>query len=409
MIKSNVSNSNHNNNITRNLEVECHYLSQALRKLKRRSPEWTYLHHRLEAAEEELEAVQTDLRETEIMETVQLQYPPPPSRGHDQQDDTNVANNHVRDMGATNADTGIRPLHEDNDDDSSRQPFVLCKSTDETTTTTIQGKNCVYLRLGLKLSMLIAGILLIACNLERHPEFSATSDFDEDINLTAPPVPSEQWGPSFSSFDSNFQPRDGPCAPFSIHLVLDQFGNETSWELISTTDDNNRKIDTLNEEIYLRKRVPRAVSSPPPQATVVLSGGPYHYQDFDSDVAFENHNRAIIAKTCLQVGSYKFVLHDAQRDGICCDYGRGEYGLNLSMSRVVRPLSSGTFLAEKEVTSFQVTEDDIDILPDNESVEESSTSSTPTFLTNVSLCFSFHLIHPWVSLHHLLFSFLVHV
>ena len=115
-------------------------------------------------------------------------------------------------------------------------------------------------------------------------------------------------------------------------------------------------------------------------------GGPYYYQDFDSDGTTEDHNRrAIISKTCLPVGSYKFVLHDVQRDGICCDYGRGEYGLNLSNGRVVRPLSSGTFLGENEVTSFQVTEDDIDILPDNENIEESSTSSAPTVLVNVSV------------------------
>ena len=115
-------------------------------------------------------------------------------------------------------------------------------------------------------------------------------------------------------------------------------------------------------------------------------GGPYYYQDFDSDGTTVGHNRrAIIAKTCLPVGSYKFVLHDAQRDGICCDYGRGEYGLNLSKGRVVRPLSSGSFLGENEFTSFQVTEDDIDILPDNESIDESSTLSAPTVVTNVSV------------------------
>ena len=46
-----------------------------------------------------------------------------------------------------------------------------------------------------------------------------------------------------------------------------------------------------------------------------------------------------------------------------CDYGRGEYGINLSKGRVIRPLSLGKFSGTSQVTPFQVTTDDIDVLP----------------------------------------------
>lgn len=372
-----------------NLEAECHYLSQALTKLKRRSPEWSYLHQRLEAAEEELDAMRTDLREME-METVHFQYPPPPlpTDGHAQTDEEFANDDGTCDMGAIDSDLpDIRsPLHDNYDDDASCQPFIFCIPNDDITTTTRRERIRLYISWGMKVATLIAGILLVACNIKRHPISSAANN-DEGSTLSSSPVPSNQWDIDFSSFLSNIEPHEGPCASFTMHLVTDQYGNETSWELISIGDSSIGKRNTPIEESYLRKRTRVVSSSPSPKTTVVLkSGGPYYYQDFDSDGTTVGHNRrAIIAKTCLPVGSYKFVLHDAQRDGICCDYGRGEYGLNLSKGRVVRPLSSGSFLGENEFTSFQVTEDDIDILPDNESIDESSTLSAPTVVTNVSV------------------------
>ncbi len=51
------------------------------------------------------------------------------------------------------------------------------------------------------------------------------------------------------------------------------------------------------------------------------------------------HYEMIRATTCLPVGSYTFTLYDAGEDGICCDYGRGEYGINHSKGRVVRRVS----------------------------------------------------------------------
>jgi len=395
---------------TSNLEVECHYLSQALKKLQRRSREWSYLHQRLATAEEELEAMRQDLREMETeMETVQFHYPSPsapPTPGQqvvlDDGDDT--SNDHMCDMAVIDPDlTDIRrPLHEDDDDDASCQPFIFCKSSTDETTSTTREKIRSHLSLGIKVAMLITGILLITCNIERHSNSSEAAS-DADITHSALPVPNnDQWEADFSSLLSNLQPHDGPCASFTLHLVTDQFGNETSWELISVSDSSSGSNDALIEdESYLRKRISRVATPPPPsppsppsppQTTVLLSGGPYPYQDFDRDASFKDHDSAIIAKACLPVGSYKFVLHDVQRDGICCDYGRGEYGLNLSKGRVIRPLSSGTFMGENEVTSFQVTEDDIDIIPEStDSIKESIASSMPTVGTNVSVSVHFTL------------------
>lgn len=71
----------------------------------------------------------------------------------------------------------------------------------------------------------------------------------------------------------------------------------------------------------------------------------------------------------------KMIIYDEGDDGICCDYGRGEYGINLSKGRVIRPLSKGEFGAS-QVTSFQVTDKDLDVFP------ESSSSSTDTATNN---------------------------
>ena len=65
----------------------------------------------------------------------------------------------------------------------------------------------------------------------------------------------------------------------------------------------------------------------------------------------------------MPTGVYAFILHDARGDGICCSYGQGEYGLDLSKGRVIRPLSPGKFSGAVQFTPFEVIADDIDVLP----------------------------------------------
>ena len=136
-----------------------------------------------------------------------------------------------------------------------------------------------------------------------------------------------------------------PCASFSFHMIPDQFGNETSWMIVKYNDAETSEGVEQNEEIPVKK------------------GGPYSYtKAFDNESAGD-HYEMVHATTCLQVGKYAFILYDAKGDGICCQYGRGEYGINLSKGKTIRPLSPGEFVGTEEITSFTVSEDDIDVIP----------------------------------------------
>ena len=106
-------------------------------------------------------------------------------------------------------------------------------------------------------------------------------------------------------------------------------------------------------------------------------GGPYQYKkQFDSETT-GSHYDAIVGETCLPVGSYTFTIYDAKGDGICCDYGRGEYGINLSKGRVIRPLSSGKFTGASQATPFEVSEADIDVFPASYSPGDTDTVVDP--------------------------------
>jgi hypothetical protein len=206
---------------------------------------------------------------------------------------------------------------------------------------------------------------------------------EEDIDVLPPPVPY----PSASSQTTNYPGTSPelPCASFVMHLVLDQFGNETSFAL-SAGDNMEDGNDGEVNDSYLGAHYPttspmnvgtsyltsssngdpprRKTQESPVSYTVILSGGPYPYKsDFESDVA-ESHYDTIIAEACLPIGSYDFVLYDVGGDGICCDYGRGEYGMKFVNGRVVRPLSHGEFSGASEVTQFDVMDVDIDVFPE---------------------------------------------
>ena len=86
-------------------------------------------------------------------------------------------------------------------------------------------------------------------------------------------------------------------------------------------------------------------------------------------------------------------MYDAKGDGICCSYGRGEYGVNLSKGRVIRPLAEGKFKGNKQVTPFVVSEDDIDILADTTSSTNFDNGGATSDITDQPCAsFSMHLI-----------------
>lgn len=229
---------------------------------------------------------------------------------------------------------------------------------------------------------------------------STTAEVEAAANDIAPGA-----GPSTPSSPSNAESANQPCASFSLQLVPDRFGNETKWEVVRTDvldgDDDEEEDDEVDDGTYYPTTSPihdgrrylreatREAQEGSGQAGVVLSGGPYSYQADSGNSAVGSHFNAIIAETCLVPGSYSFVLHDAAEDGICCgSKGRGEYGINLSKGRVIRPFSQGKFVGSQEITAFQVTDDDIDVLGTS-----SDSSSDPFgFLPESNVSESFRLV-----------------
>lgn len=95
----------------------------------------------------------------------------------------------------------------------------------------------------------------------------------------------------------------------------DNYGSETTWEIL---DDNN---------------------------TVVASGGPYP----DNNTSRRQKN------VCLVEGCYTFRIEDTYGDGICCDYGNGNYRLR-DIDNAIIVSSNGQFGFFEE-QSFCVTYD----------------------------------------------------
>ncbi len=96
--------------------------------------------------------------------------------------------------------------------------------------------------------------------------------------------------------DTSSDNDDANCNTIKFELVLDQYGSETSWELV---DENNSRIAT---------------------------GGPYK----DGQAG-----RKITKEFCLPDGCYTMYVDDAYGDGICCDYGDGYFKLMTSNGSVI--------------------------------------------------------------------------
>ncbi|KAL3773624.1 hypothetical protein ACHAW5_008211 [Stephanodiscus triporus] len=189
-------------------------------------------------------------------------------------------------------------------------------------------------------------------------------EFSGHVEATFFEVAAEDIDVSPPSSAAEDNPPSAPCASFEMHLVLDQFGNETSWEVVLSDDHPTASPGDVGTRYLKSSKDQRKTQESSVATKVVLSGGPYSYKgDFESE-AVESHYNAIVAETCLPVGSYNFVLYDVGGDGICCDYGRGEYGIALKNGRVVRPLSHGGFSGASEITPFEVTADDVDVFPE---------------------------------------------
>ena len=134
------------------------------------------------------------------------------------------------------------------------------------------------------------------------------------------------------------------CAILTITLRTDRFGNETSWDV---TTNEPIESSSLSRPLQYTE-------------TIVMSGGPYKYGKYTST---QGYTEQIYESICLPVGKYKFVLHDKMGDGLCCQYGRGQYGIMIRDSaRTVRPMKDGMFLGKEEITSFEITIDDVGVV-----------------------------------------------
>lgn len=77
----------------------------------------------------------------------------------------------------------------------------------------------------------------------------------------------------------------GPTVEFTMSIVLDDYGSETTWEV---TQNGN----------------------------IIYSGGPY------SDGQDQTVEETAL---CLAEGCYEFTIYDSWGDGICCEFGEGAY------------------------------------------------------------------------------------
>lgn len=76
------------------------------------------------------------------------------------------------------------------------------------------------------------------------------------------------------------------CENVSVALTLDQFGTETTWQIVNTTNQ------------------------------IVMSGGPYSNKKGGTTAS---------STACLTPGCYIFKINDSEGDGICCTYGNGSF------------------------------------------------------------------------------------
>ncbi len=122
----------------------------------------------------------------------------------------------------------------------------------------------------------------------------------------------------------------------TLTIVLDNYPEETSWEI---TDANN---------------------------TVVGSGGTYGSSPDGS---------TIVAESCLIDGCYNFTIYDSYGDGICCQYGVGNYTLYDDDGNL---LASGASFGSSESTDFCV-----GVIPDPVYCESSGNSTFYEYIDRV--------------------------
>lgn len=110
-----------------------------------------------------------------------------------------------------------------------------------------------------------------------------------------------------------FSTLAGNSYGFSLELTLDDYGSETTWEV----------LDANNNEVF--------------------SGGPY-LDDQDGTVVSEDF--------CLNEGCYTITVFDEYGDGMCCEYGEGTWALYDGQGDVIYVSESDGNFGDSETDDF---------------------------------------------------------
>jgi hypothetical protein len=257
---------------------------------------------------------------------------------------------------------GISPLHQEEtesewpgeEEQPTRQP-AQPRRRKKHLTPAKKRRRCI-----LAISLLVfclgsagAGVWFVFFYLEDKKGDSVYNQANVGTNDEGEEVPAIQ--PIGDMFDSD-------CAPLTVEVKTDGFGNETTWTLaylLGEGSNIDQDDDVQYERSYSikRKRIPHYyIASRRMQQTQELavgSGGPYTYKDNSTQSAALPYNSTY----CLTKGSYKFNIFDANGDGLCCNYGQGYYRLYFPRGREVR--FSPFELGRDDGILFDVTNDDI--------------------------------------------------
>lgn len=404
-----------------NLQTECHYLSMALNRLNPKTDpeEYNFLKQKLQVAEEQLhvamsaaEAAVDDYSYNDNGPDSEIQEYYAATNSYRQQLQAEARNYGDRKKGSkrlykiddddNNGSASSSSSSEDSDDSSVGSAHrhvkrnyrkVILKEKTRVILNKSHAKGKEYYQRGkdnyrkskeyyqeksikdidistwIKIILVVIAILLVVLSigLGSRPKNDGKNIYQE-YNL---------GGSNSNNEDSTFSSSDQPCATVSLSLKTDRFGNETSW-------------DVTRKEVIASS----SSSSDPVEYTesLIKSGGPYSYGKYTT---INGYTEEINESMCLPVGQYKFILHDKSGDGMCCEYGIGQYGLRIIGGREFRPMSNGLFLGKEAITSFDITMDDVGVLgsdvsldlsagEDDDGSSSATTSSTSTSSTMVS-------------------------
>ncbi len=115
-----------------------------------------------------------------------------------------------------------------------------------------------------------------------------------------------QGNSATTAFDIEFD-----STSFTLSIVLDNYGSETSWEMVDTN------------------------------GVIAASGGPYYNGLAGVEITEE---------LCLPRSCYEFRMYDSWGDGICCDYGDGGYELRNNLTNTI--LAAGGDFNYQQTHSF---------------------------------------------------------